>query len=342
MSIEVPESEFFHNIYGLRLCANRRLPGLISQPPGLKADLRVVLREAAHGGDDGPQFAPDQATVCYVSPYIGDFGVPILKIEKSRGDGAYRIRYDDGTQFIVGAAATAILATWPPEMSFEDTVTYLFGPVLGFVLHLRGLICLHASAVVVDGHAVAFLGFAGAGKSTTAATFARLGFPVLTDDLVVLREHGGGYFVQPGYARICLAPDATKSLFGGADALPEIAPNWEKRGLALGDTVPLFAPAACPLRAIYVLSGQATPSPSQQFKSLSPQESLLAVLPNVFVQYLLTPEQRAAEFPALGRLISAIPFVNFHSSGGIDRLSENCQSLANDFSRRLRDPPAFA
>ena len=107
------------------------------------------------------------------------------------------------------------------------------GPVIAFTLRLRGVTCLHASCVAVDDRAIALLGRPGAGKSTTAAAFAQLGYSVLSDDVVVLDDRNGQFRVQPGYPRVNLWPDSVHALFGSEDALPPITPTWGKRYLSL-------------------------------------------------------------------------------------------------------------
>ena len=54
-------------------------------------------------------------------------------------------------------------------------------------LRLRGVPALHASAVAVGGAALAVVGSAGAGKSTTAAARAARGHAVVADDVLALR-----------------------------------------------------------------------------------------------------------------------------------------------------------
>ena len=58
--------------------------------------------------------------------------------------------------------------------------------MLSFSLLSLGYEPLHATAVVVDGEAVAFLGDCGYGKSTLGAAFLARGFPLLTDDVLAL------------------------------------------------------------------------------------------------------------------------------------------------------------
>ncbi len=52
------------------------------------------------------------------------------------------------------------------------------GPGHGLLLHLRGMLVLHASAIGVGDQAVVFMGDKGAGKSTTAAAMIAAGHPL--------------------------------------------------------------------------------------------------------------------------------------------------------------------
>jgi len=64
---------------------------------------------------------------------------------------------------------------------------------MGFALRRRGVTALHASAVCVAGSAIALCGATEAGKSTTVATLALRGIPVLSDDITALHEESGGF-----------------------------------------------------------------------------------------------------------------------------------------------------
>lgn len=77
--------------------------------------------------------------------------------------------------------------------------THLLASVMGAVLHQRSLAALHCSAVNVDGQAVIFGGVSGIGKSSIAKQLSCLGFPLLIDDLSVLRGCSEKLELLPGY-----------------------------------------------------------------------------------------------------------------------------------------------
>jgi hypothetical protein len=94
-----------------------------------------------------------------------------------------------------------------------DVRTFLFGSVLGALLHARQMLVLHASAVRTERGAVVFMGRSGAGKSMLLAAFLQRGYAMLSDDKagVVLDDRGGPQIV-PGLPQIRLARDAVNTL----------------------------------------------------------------------------------------------------------------------------------
>src|SRR5260221_504110 len=122
---------------------------------------------------------------------------PIVLIERG-ADGHFKVAYADGAEFVIDATASQIFGMSRSELTLDDLVVYLQGPILGFVLRLRGVTCLHASAAVVEGPAVAVVGEAGMGKSTSAAVFARLGLEGLLDDGLAFHHCRSSFPPQPG------------------------------------------------------------------------------------------------------------------------------------------------
>ena len=245
--------------------------------------------------------------------------------------GLLRIAYPDGTQFWLDDRRETLWATWPETLSLEETCTYLLGPILGLLLRLRGTTCLHASAVNIDGRAVAFVGAAGTGKSTTAAAFARRGFAVLSDDIVPLVERDDLFLVLPAYSHLCLWPDSVKMLYGSPNALPRLNPNWEKRCLVLGERDTRFENHALPLGAIYILGNRrSTSAPCVEDVCLQP--ALLSLVAETYANKTLDRDRRAQEFAMLGRLVANTPVRRLFPHRNASRLHDLCRAVEADFA----------
>ena len=239
----------FSSAFGLSLCTNRRVPGLIAHSAVSTADTRIWLDRAPLA----PRICDLPDDILYVSEAHVE-NTPALRVWRQAGGACFRLLYSDGTEFIVDRGGSEVWATWPGSSTLEDTATYLLGPVLGFVLRLRGITCLHASAVAIGDRAIAMLGPASAGKSTVAAAFCRMGHPVLADDIVALSERDDVFQVQPAYPQLRLWPESVALLYGAADALPRLTPTWDKRALDLTRNGCRFQQQPLPLAAIYVLA----------------------------------------------------------------------------------------
>lgn len=105
----------------------------------------------------------------------------------------------------------------------------LLGPALALVLARRGTFVLHASAVVLGGGVVGFLGESGAGKSTLARLLAAEGTALAADDLLAIAE---GPAALPHYPQLKLDETATAAIAALAPRYPllglyELAPGEE-------------------------------------------------------------------------------------------------------------------
>jgi hypothetical protein len=291
-------------------------------------DVEVRVEEFPPLLREGP---PPLRLARYISPLRDAKGDPALAVWEAGGGHFFRLRYADGTEFLVSRSGARVWGAWPDSLTLDDTATYLLGPILGFVLRLRGGVCLHASAVALADRAVALLGQAGAGKSTTAAAFARCGVPVLSDDVAPLEDRGGTILVQPGSPRLRLWSDSAQALFGAPDALPLLTPNWNKRYLDLGADDWPFQEKPLALGAVYVL-GERSEDPGAPFvEPLSPRQGLMELVGNTYVNYLLDRTMRAREFGLLGRLVRSVPVRRVVPHEDPARLAALCQVIVKDF-----------
>jgi hypothetical protein len=271
--------------------------------------------------------------VFYTSTHLDIHGRPTVRIGNLGGE-YVGFCYADGARFAVHRNGDEILGDWPDEYSLEDAATYLVGPIMGFVLRLRGTIPLHASGIAVNDRAIALLGAPGAGKSTTAAAFAGQGYRILAEDVVALQEKDGSFWVLPGYPRVNLWPSSVEALFGSPDALPVVTPAWGKHFLNLdGEERQLFQQEPLPLCAIYFLGARAPGEQSPSIEMMDLPSALTTLVANTYVNYILDTEMRRQEFEVLGRMVSMLPVRVVRPSTELSRLPQLCRAITSDFQQ---------
>lgn len=291
-----------YSAYGIHIDADLPLPGFASAGERGPVDTRVWLSSQ-------PPWLKSQASLPRreypKADYHSSSGEVIRKVFEIGESDFFQLVYCDGTEFVVSGDGDRIHAQWPSPLTFEDTLTYLVGPILGIALRLKGRICLHASAVAIDGRAILFIGAAGAGKSTTAAALTMGGARLLTDDVVVVHRSNGQYWIEPGHGWIRLWPGSVGLLCGAEDALPLLTPNWSKRYLDATTTLPS---AAMPLSHIFLLGGFDQPeTPPRLFTPATPQETLLLMSCNTYAPAFVEPELRRTEFDLFSGLARDVP-----------------------------------
>ena len=325
-----------HLLYGLRLAANLPLPGLSEYYDAKPADLRMWLKDLT----TLPSAFPESIEIFHTSSRVTADGEPNLRAGVFPDGKCLAFLYGDGVRFAVERRGREVWADWPENYTLEDACTYLLGPVMGFVLRLRGTVCLHASAVAVDNRAIALIGQPGAGKSTTAAAFACCGFPVLSDDVVALTDNGAGFLVPPGYPRVNLWPDSVCSLFGSESFLPRITPTWEKHYLPLGENGHHFASSPLPLEAIYILDGREQTLTAPIIEEVSGEQAFMALVANTYVNYLLDQDMRRTEFDVVSRLVSQLPIRKVCAPAEPSTIFTLCEAIADDARRVIAVAPA--
>jgi hypothetical protein len=293
---------FDYSLFGLVFRFNISIPQLLSvQSSGATPDAEVHLRSFPPGVSIGSN---EKERLLFASSDKTETNQPTHLLWKSANKSLLRLEFCDGTQFWLNSNGTHLWSIWPQTLSLENTLGYLLGPVLGFLLRLRGVVCLHASAVAVGNRCAVFVGAQGAGKSTTAVAFAREGCAVLSDDVVALDESQGRFRVQPSYPHVLLWPDSVQRLFGSVDALPNSGEDSDKRRLTLGNDGSRYQGQALPLGAVYILGPRATTS---TLEPLGRSCAMVHLIAHSYATGLLESEKRAQEFETFGRLIDTVP-----------------------------------
>lgn len=212
----------------------------------------------------------------------------------------------------------------------SDLESFFVGPVLGFVLRLRGAMCLHSSVVGIAGKAIAFLGHATAGKSTIAAGMANAGAEILADDAAVLTVEDDKFIVQSGYAKIRLRQKAAEFLTDNPEDLPIVYSTRESRYLSL-ENGNNFHSGSLPLAAIYILGEVSDDYKKPFIKPIKAQEKLMNLIKNTLGNYVVSGDLRAKEFEVLSRIAQTIPMRKLHYAHDIKTLPKQCELIVKDF-----------
>ena len=157
-----------HAIFGGCLRSEIPLPEL---PPTQSAEPDWVFQRA---------IAPRSDAV-----YLGDDRVDAeIRVRCSKLSDGFQLDFDDTGRFDIIERGRVIAWTPGTSSAMELVRADLLGGVFSVALHLQGLLCLHGSAVGIDGSAAAFLANKGAGKSTLATALCAAGATLVTDDML--------------------------------------------------------------------------------------------------------------------------------------------------------------
>ena len=284
-----------YQIFGLRVRSELALPELLPAEGAGAPDV-VVRRGQLAGarGHEGLQAEGDELLL----------SIPDVA----------RYRISDGAEILVDAEATV------PDRNIR---LFLLGSAFGALFHQRGLLPLHANAVVIDGRAAIFMGASGAGKSTLAAWFQDQGLPVLADDVCVVGFGEDGPFTSAGVRRLRLSRAAVEARGLDPSTLPQSYvgdPGFEKFDVPAASDI--SGGAILPLAALYVLE-QADQLSISKITGVTAAEQLFAhTYRGGFVR--LAGAERV-HWSACVRLVSAMPIFRFARNWSLSKM--NAQNL---------------
>ncbi len=248
-------------------------------------------------------------------------------------DGGTYLHWAKLFEFVISADGRAIHARPLAEATPESFYTYLFGQALSFALLRQGFEPLHATAVVVDGAAVAFMADSGHGKSTLAAAFLQAGFPLLTDDLLIARKVRKGFTAYPGPARLKLFPEIARALPESEVAGTPLNSGTPKLILPLQDGQWHGRPA--PLRAIYVLNSicGAKRTKRIRIRRLPPARALVELLRGTFNAVITEPARLKQQFQQTAEVARVIPVKRLSYPRDLQQLPAVREAVLADLAR---------
>ena len=294
-----------YTLFGLTLESELALPWLPPAAPGAAAD--VAIRLATAPLPDGPP------------GYAGTPDGTLLTVDKV---GRFLIR--DGREILVDAA----------DASARNVRLFLLGSAFGALLHQRGLMPLHANAIVLDGRAFAFSGHSGAGKSTMAAWFHDSGAPILADDVCVIGfSREGTPLAYPGLPRLRLWRQALERSGRLADDYDRSFDDLDKYDVPIGAEA---GAEPVPLAAVYLLAKAEEPAGAGSIRRLTGVAAVDALVSNTYRGgYLRQIGGAGPHLAACARIAQVVPVFLAERVWGFDafdaeagRLEAHARSLA--------------
>lgn len=291
----------FYSIFGGHLGSTIRLPEL--QPVG-ECTPDWTVREC-------DAFSHPGGTV------IGTMDEMPCAISLARTSHGYHLRHACTAEYEIEASEIRVRGLKDP--SPQRVQNDLTGRVIPVVLHTAGMLCLHASAVVLGSSAVAFVAESGYGKSTLALALAGAGNPLLTDDALVV-DFAPDVVVRPGVPHVRVNPDSSSQL--AARRTPQRSDLDGKHIFDFG--APALAAPRSALGAVYVLA----PCPADDGavvhrEQLAPSRAAMALIRHAKIGMLLGGVDALVVLERATQVARQVPVYTLHvprDLGAIDRV----------------------
>jgi hypothetical protein len=250
-----------------------------------------------------------------------DDGMEVSPLLQVNPQGEARLSIDGVATYWLRSPQDIVVS---PQIAADapDIRTFLFGTVLGLLIHRRGFFPLHASCVRIGDRAVAMCGVSGAGKSTLAAALTRRGHTLLADDICVIDlDPAGKPFVHPAFPRVKLWKDSLDAIGVGVDGLVANRLGQSKYCLRFDETDE-FEQRPVPLEAIYLLSPSRVARPGDgEIRKLPAMAGVMALHQQIYRKrtaaiWGLEP----ALFNAAGRIAEAAGVYHLTRTGDLTEL----------------------
>ena len=316
-----------HHAHGWHITSSGLVAGLGSHP-GSPTDHRVDL--------DWLPPAPMADGVPSGRPTVRFELGGALRYSASRDDDLHRFRVAGCSEFTITPEFDRVVCRPAPDVEHDLTTLLASGAVLSYALTMRGHCVLHASAVEIDGDAVALVGASGFGKSTVTAGLCATGCQLVTDDVLRVDLQGAAV-AHRGAREIRLRP-AARVMAGDFDRTPDARETADGR---LAIQPPMSSHATLPLSAIVL------PQPSRDRKNVS----LDHVSPAAALKYLLRfprvlgwrdIDVLTQQFDQMAVLAHRVPFFVAELPWGPPFSRDASLQLAAELSARLRQVSAPA
>ena len=298
-----------YTLNGLRISSELPLPELSSDPHGFCAPQISIRMQKL------PETASKEIENCH---------------DNQATNQSYLMHIPGVAHYLI-SNGEEILVNPVSGSSKQEVRLFLLGSAFGVLLHQRGILPLHASAIKVDNRCIAFIGDSGAGKSTLAAFLHKKGYPVISDDVCAISfDENGMPLAWPGFPRLKLWSDALQSLQYNPETLVRDSVQEDKYHISLCDEA---VSNPLPLTDIYELNENKNGQPNG-IEPLQGQSAMRILLNNVYRAELLnTNQMRINIFQHCATIASSTNIFRFSREKGFDKMDKILLQLQTHWKR---------
>jgi len=245
----------------------------------------------------------------------------------SKSDHGYKIQYFDLATFWLSADGRLIRCLPHPNTPVNTLQHLLLDQVLPYAITLRGEIVFHAGAVVSGDQAVVFLGTTGNGKSTLTLSLCAAGFPLLTDDSLLMRMDDQQVWATGSYPGLRLWSDSVDAV-APAQPWTRVAHYNEKRRITPTAQGMTFASAPVRVGKIYVLDRVDSPRAAVHIETFAPNERFIHLMRHSFRLDITDRTRMQREFATLTQLAARVPVYRLRYPRRYDFLPQVRQAIS--------------
>jgi hypothetical protein len=232
-----------------------------------------------------------------------------------------------GAAEFIWNANSRVLTVRANDGAAPHTVRHLLlDQVLPRVMAHIGHTVLHASCILTEWGAVAFVGRSGLGKSTISAALESLGCKILSDDGVAVTVGNSVVDACATYPSLRLMPDSVMKIFGSKLKTTAMADYCSKRRVHAEFCSE--ATMSHPLRAVYALEGCG----SLRITQLAGREACAAILGNAFLLDVNDTQRAARQLQSAGQILCKVPVFSLRYPRQFSELSQVCNALVEHWS----------
>lgn len=213
---------------------------------------------------------------------------------------------------------------------------YLLGLGFSLWLELQGIPALHASAVVVEDRAAAFLATNSGGKSSLAATLMQAGYPLLTDDVLPIERSGETFKGRPGYPQMRMWPEQAQLFLGHYEDLDIVHPAYSKRRVPVGKGgLGTFCGTSQSLACLYIPERRDPVDwgTGVEISPLSRQEALMSLVGQSFAAHIVDGlGLQRHRLNVLASLVSRVPIRRIAYPDGFEYLPSVRSAILEDLA----------